>query len=73
MNVEKAWDTLKEHSFKRTKNREAILDFLAERDGYIAAMDVGEFLKKKILELASIPFTETCPHLQPSVFWKRLI
>lgn len=46
MNVERAWDTLREHSFKRTKNREAILEFLADRDGYTAAMDVGEFLKK---------------------------
>lgn len=46
MNVEKAWVLLKEHSFKRTKNREAILDYLARQDGYIPAMDVCNFLKK---------------------------
>ena len=46
MNVEKAWDILKGHSFKRTKNRETILEFLSERDSYTPAMDVSEFLKK---------------------------
>ncbi|GKV68070.1 transcriptional regulator ZurR [Sporosarcina sp. NCCP-2716] len=47
MNVEKAWTILKDHSFKRTKNREAILHYLAQQDGYTAAMDVSEFLKRE--------------------------
>ncbi|WJY28478.1 MULTISPECIES: Fur family transcriptional regulator [Sporosarcina] len=46
MNVERAWVVLKEHSFKRTKNREAILEYLAHQDGYTPAMHVCDFLKK---------------------------
>lgn len=46
MNLEEAWDILQKNSFKRTKNRELILEYFMAHDRYITALEVRNELVK---------------------------
>ncbi|MBE1553738.1 Fur family transcriptional regulator [Sporosarcina limicola] len=45
MNLDEAWRILQENQFKRTKNREAILQFFSINDRYLTALEVKNFME----------------------------
>lgn len=45
MTLDEAWRILQEHQFKRTKNRETILGFLAETNRYLTAGEVKNHME----------------------------
>ena len=46
MTLDEAWRILQEHQFKRTKNRETILQFFSNNDRYMTAMEVRNFMEQ---------------------------
>ncbi len=46
MTLDEAWRILQEHQFKRTKNRETILQFFSNKDRYMTALDVKNFMEQ---------------------------
>lgn len=44
MTLDEAWRILQERQFKRTKNRETILEFFSDNDRYLTAMEVRNFM-----------------------------
>ncbi|MBB4825734.1 Fur family zinc uptake transcriptional regulator [Sporosarcina luteola] len=44
MTLDEAWRILSEHQFKRTKNRETLLEYFSEHDKYLSAMEVRNFM-----------------------------
>ncbi|SDM85218.1 zinc uptake regulator, Fur family [Psychrobacillus sp. OK028] len=47
MNIEKAWDILKNEGFKKTDKREQILNIFSETEKYITAKDILNVMKKE--------------------------
>ena len=47
MNIEKAWDILKNEGFKKTDKREQILSIFSETEKYITAKDILNVMKKE--------------------------
>lgn len=47
MNLKSAWSILQKNDFKRTKNREVILQFFAQNNRYLKASDVKGFIEKE--------------------------
>ncbi|MER2170907.1 MAG: Fur family transcriptional regulator, partial [Psychrobacillus psychrodurans] len=47
MNIEKAWDILKNKGFKKTDKREQILSIFSETEKYITAKDILNVMKKE--------------------------
>lgn len=47
MNLTSAWVVLQENDFKRTKNRDVILRFLAANNRYVTASDVKDYMEKE--------------------------
>ena len=47
MNLEKAWDILKNEGFKKTDKREQILSIFSETEKYITAKDILSVMKKE--------------------------
>ena len=45
MTLDEAWRILQEHQFKRTKNREVILGFLADTNRYLTAGEVKSHME----------------------------
>lgn len=45
MNVERAWEILKENGYKKTDKREILLNMFAETDKYLTARDLLSVLK----------------------------
>lgn len=45
MTLDEAWRILQENQFKRTKNRETILQFFSNKDRYMTALDVKNFME----------------------------
>ena len=45
MTLDEAWRILQENQFKRTKNRETILQFFSNNDRYLTAVDVKNFME----------------------------
>ncbi len=43
--LKESMDILKDHGYKYTKKREQILQFLIDKDGYVAAKDVYDYLE----------------------------
>ncbi len=44
MTLDEAWRILQENQFKRTKNRDTILQFFSNKDRYLTALDVKNFM-----------------------------
>lgn len=47
MNISEALNLLKEQGFKHTGKRQEILEFFAEKDKYLSARDVLDFMKMR--------------------------
>ena len=47
MNIDKAWDILKNEGFKKTDKREQILNIFSETEKYITAKDILNVMKKE--------------------------
>ena len=47
MTLDEAWRILQENQFKRTKNRETILHFFSNKDRYMTALDVKNFMESE--------------------------
>jgi Fur family zinc uptake transcriptional regulator len=47
VNIEKAWDILKNKGFKKTDKREQILSIFSETEKYITAKDILNVMKKE--------------------------
>jgi len=47
VNIEKAWDILKNKGFKKTDKREQILGIFSETEKYITAKDILNVMKKE--------------------------
>ncbi|WP_419959021.1 Fur family transcriptional regulator [Psychrobacillus sp. BM2] len=47
MNIDKAWDILKNKGFKKTDKREQILNIFSETEKYITAKDILNVMKKE--------------------------
>ena len=45
MTLDEAWRILQDKQFKRTKNREVILNFFSENDRYLTAGDVRNYME----------------------------
>ncbi|WP_301107407.1 Fur family transcriptional regulator [Sporosarcina sp.] len=46
MTIDEAWGILLKHDFKRTKNREILLNFFDQADRYVTAMEVRTAVEK---------------------------
>lgn len=46
MTLDEAWRILQENQYKRTRNRETILAYLAENDRYVTPLEVRAFMEK---------------------------
>lgn len=44
MTLDEAWRILQENQFKRTKNRDTILQFFSNKDRYLTALEVKNFM-----------------------------
>ena len=44
MTLDEAWRILQENQFKRTKNRDTILQFFSNKDRYLTALEVKNFI-----------------------------
>ncbi|MBO0600359.1 transcriptional repressor [Sporosarcina sp. E16_3] len=44
MTLDEAWRILQENQFKRTKNRDTILQFFSNKDRYVTALEVKNFM-----------------------------
>lgn len=44
MTLDEAWRILRENQFKRTKNRDTILQFFSNKDRYLTALEVKNFM-----------------------------
>ena len=47
MTIDEAWRILRRKQFKRTKNREIILDLFSENDRYLTAGDVRNYMESE--------------------------
>lgn len=45
MTLDEAWRILQENQFKRTKNRDTILQFFSSKDRYATALEVRNFME----------------------------
>ncbi|HJF30186.1 MAG TPA: transcriptional repressor [Sporosarcina psychrophila] len=45
MTLDEAWRILQENQFKRTKNRDIILQLLSKKDRYLTALEVKNFME----------------------------
>ncbi len=45
MTLDEAWRILQENQFKRTKNRDTILQFFSNKDRYLTALEVKNFME----------------------------
>lgn len=71
MNVETALQRLKEKGYKRTKQRERIVEIFVQQDQYIAAKDILKPYRKISLGSVMIRFTGIFTCLPKRKFWRR--
>ena len=73
MTLDEAWRILQENQFKRTKNRDTILQFFSHKDRYLTALEVKNFMAKDNPGISFDTIYRNLTTFSNSVFWKKPI